>query len=431
MKIVIKRKHRSFRQTIIFLLIISIFLLPSYLAIDFGGIMFSIQRILTIVAFIVCLMDYRRMIHIISQRQIAVLWAVYLLFTYMSDLFARNILYKTWLGIILEQYVVFILTMYYCIFMSNTQSLIKVLQIIAYILCFLGILEFFVGSSFYSLLQTTSREIWTGNFVRGGMYRIMGPYNHALAYGLILAILFPLACYNTKEYKIDYKSNIILEILVIINIVLTGSRSTILVLVAEIVILFSFSNVRNKVKIAGASLIAIIGLALYMTFVKNKVTIYFQHIFFSIFDMLFGSNLITLNTYRADLTLSYRLNLLKLFFSKDINPLTGNGFDFSLGYSIDNYYVSLFIKAGWLGLSSFLILISYVITRAMRKVKKDYIRILGIAVIGYCIHLFFVNELHTISALYMVLGMMYSSYRMEEEKTNGIILNGGNIEIKR
>ncbi|ALS18152.1 hypothetical protein [Clostridium butyricum] len=404
-------KKHSIQYFLIYSLFLSIFLLPSYLAVDFGGSlpMFSIQRIIAIFATMSCLINFkiRRFLSVCSYTKINLLIFTYAIVTFCSGAFNGTVIDKSWMGIVLEQILIFYLFVYFIKYEFSIEKMIILFRFCAFFLCILGIVEYIYGESFYSILQTTEREIWTGNFIRGGSYRIMGPFNHALAYGMVLIVMFPISCYDIKKEKVDLFSNWILVTLIIVNIFFTGSRSTLLVLGLELFLIFMISNGKNKLKIIVISILTIIGIAIYINVVDNAITNNIRTIMYSIVDIIFGTNLSTENIYTADVTVGYRLSLILLLFSKDINPLIGNGYLYSVGYSIDNNYIGMFIKTGWLGIISFLSIIIYVMLRCLSRVKTSRAKVIGIAVLGYCTHLFFVNELHTISILFILLAMMY------------------------
>lgn len=69
--------------------------------------------------------------------------------------------------------------------------------VFSYVIALLGIVEYVLGRSPFSYLETI-KGLYTGRFVRSGSYRIMSSCNHSLGYGLMLVTMVPFACYDRK-----------------------------------------------------------------------------------------------------------------------------------------------------------------------------------------------------------------------------------------
>ena len=83
----------------------------------------------------------------------------------------------------------------------------------------------------------TIRGLYTGGMIRSGSYRIMGPANHSLAYGLILISGLPLLCIDEEKHCFTLFRHLPLLLLVVVNVFLTGSRSTLAVMGLELLLL--------------------------------------------------------------------------------------------------------------------------------------------------------------------------------------------------
>ena len=66
-------------------------------------------------------------------------------------------------------------------------------------LCVLGLVEAVMRKTPFAYLETI-RGLYTGGMIRSGSYRIMGPANHSLAYGLILISGLPLLCIDEEKH---------------------------------------------------------------------------------------------------------------------------------------------------------------------------------------------------------------------------------------
>ena len=103
-------------------------------------------------------------------------------------------------------------------------------------LCVLGLVEAVMRKTPFAYLETI-RGLYTGGMIRSGAYRIMGPANHSLAYGLILISGLPLLCIDEEKHCFTLFRHLPLLLLVVVNVFLTGSRSTLAVMGLELLLL--------------------------------------------------------------------------------------------------------------------------------------------------------------------------------------------------
>lgn len=103
-------------------------------------------------------------------------------------------------------------------------------------LCVLGLVEAVMRKTPFAYLETI-RGLYTGGMIRSGSYRIMGPANHSLAYGLILISGLPLLCIDEEKHCFTLFRHLPLLLLVVVNVFLTGSRSTLAVMGLELLLL--------------------------------------------------------------------------------------------------------------------------------------------------------------------------------------------------
>ena len=253
----------------------------------------------------------------------------------------------------------------------------------AYFLGIYGLVEFVYGKSiFLKFLATVPTTV--GNSYRSGQYRIMGPCGHSLGYGLVLLLFIAVASIDLEKKEIYIFKRPFLMFVLLANVFLTGSRSTLGIAVLELVIIFVCSN-RNSKKMTlvwfGG---AVAGLAVFLLlFYNTKIGQYLLGQISSVIDQVFGTELAAnfgVEVDRLEDSEEYR-KVLPLIFTLDwLNPLIGRGSK-SFGaeingifiHSIDNYYVSQYIKYAYPGLVTyviFLITIACVLLRYLCRKKN-------------------------------------------------------------
>ena len=113
-----------------------------------------------------------------------------------------------------------------------------------YFLGLLGLADYAMGQSLMlKFLKTVPTTVT--NVYRSGQYRIMGPCQHPLGYGLYMILLLPIACIDFEKKEVFLFKRPLLLALLFVNVFLTGSRSTLGIIFLECFLIFLFSNRKN------------------------------------------------------------------------------------------------------------------------------------------------------------------------------------------
>lgn len=302
----------------------------------------------------------------------------------------------------------------------------------AYFFGVYGMIEYACGQSlFLRFLATVPTPVT--NTYRSGHYRIMGPCGHPLGYGLLLLLLIALACIDLEKDEIFLFKRPVLLFLLLINIFLTGSRSTLGIAGLELLLILIFSNRRNIKKSLLSILLAIIVLALFLLlfyrtsigqYILMQITSVIDQVFGTEWAINFGADVSTLNNSEE-----YRKYLPLIFTLDWLNPIIGRGASATFGaqfgdvyvHSIDNYYVSQYIKFAYPGLVSYCLFILMAIGMMIYvsiKYKSGICRLILIATFCYFVNLWWVDSLQTTKYMYIVVAIFYSYYLIirDEEK---------------
>lgn len=145
---------------------------------------------------------------------------------------------------------------------------------------FWGIVEEVTHFNIFSLLNTRG-AILNYNSLRFGLLRIISFSSHAIAYCLYLTMMLCLVFYSFQFCKNRREKTLkqIIYVLVLINAVLTLSRSSLLVLIASQLVLLYFASgfksfILKALKIIAISGIIIIGLSIVNNKVLNAVQMF-------------------------------------------------------------------------------------------------------------------------------------------------------------
>lgn len=305
----------------------------------------------------------------------------------------------------------------------------------AYFLGFYGLLEFAAGRSIMvKLLKTLPSGVTS--LYRSGYYRAMGPCGHALGYGLVLIILIAFACYNIETDEIFVFSRPILIMVLICNVLLTGSRSSQGIAVLELFIIFLVSH-RNRKKqtlvyvLVLASALALFLLVGYKTkigkYILLQITIMIDQIFNTSLSVNFGAEAGRLNdseNYRTFLPLIFKLDWLNPFIGRGVKrsfsaKMYNAAGEYAFIQSIDNFYVSQYIKYAYPGLFSYVAFVITSLSCLVNRFRKNSSRlhvILLIALFCYFLNLWWVDALQTLKYVYIVIA--FSGALVLENKNN-------------
>lgn len=301
----------------------------------------------------------------------------------------------------------------------------------AYFLSVYGFIEYVYGKSiFLKLLATMPTNV--NNGYRSGHYRIMGPCGHSIAYGLLLILFIAVACYDYEKDKIYLFRRPLLLLMLMGNVFLTGSRSTLGVVGFELLLLFILSGKTNIKK----SLLLIVGFfviggVLLIPLRNTGIGRYILGQVMSVIDQVFGTSYAS--AYGVDVqTLSnsteYRKALPYIFTLDWLNPLLGRGNKFSGAevhgvyiHSIDHYYVAQYIKYAYPGLFffvSYMVVAAVTLIRDIVKHHSGLAKIVLVALSMYFLNLWWVDALQTLKFSYLYLAIFYAAKinRRDNEK---------------
>lgn len=312
-------------------------------------------------------------------------------------------------------------------FVIGCRKSFKIIIFCAYFLTVYGLIEYVAGHSLYlQFLRTVPTAVV--NQYRSGRYRIMGPCGHPLGYGLLLLLFISISCIDFDKDEIYIFRRPVLIILLVINVFLTGSRSTLAISIIEILILSLLSNKskrkRTFVILFGA--VGALGVFLLLTF-KTSIGRYVLMQITSVIDLAFDTQLSA--NFGADVTTlenseEYR-EFLPLIFTLDwLNPLVGRGVKRTFGaefeaadgtikylHSIDNYYVSQYIKYAYPGLISyalFILVTAYKMIKEIVEKKSGLLKGLFVGFTCYFVNLWWLDALQTLKFLYVLVALFFS-----------------------
>lgn len=285
-----------------------------------------------------------------------------------------------------------------------------------------GIIEFVYGKSIYHQFLSTMPNAVV-NCYRSGHYRVMGPCGHSLGYGLLLILLIAIACIDIERDEIYLFKRPMLIVLLMLNVFLTGSRSTLGIMFLELFALFLFSNITNIKKTLLVAVLILLGGALFLlAFYNTGIGRYILMQLTSVIDQVFNTEYAA--NFGADVTTlknseEYRKVLPKIFELDWLNPIVGRGVKRSFGacidgtyiISIDNYYIAQYIKYAYPGMISY---IFFIITSCIFmiynifKYKSGLMKAILIAFVCYFVNLWWLDALQTLKYLYILLAIFYA-----------------------
>lgn len=402
-------------------LIITTFLMPQYFGIDIGYDI-TCTRFSLIILFIYVLIN-PKIFRVFTKNCINVLMtiplALYLFVSIYTMVYRVDI--NAFMLVFLE-----ILAMYVLFFgirfVIGVRKSFKAILFCAYFLGIYGVVEFVAGHSLYlQFLRTLPTHVV--NSFRSGHYRIMGPCGHPLGYGLLLLIFVGVSCIDLEKDDIYLFRRPFLLIVLLVNVFLTGSRSTLAICIMEmiLVIIFSKGNYRKKALWYCFVGIFVLGVFILATF-KTPIGRYVLMQITSVIDLAFDTQLSA--KFGADVSTlegseDYREYLPRIFGLDWLNPLIGRGVKHQIGvtftaedgshvyiHSIDNFYVSQFIKYAYPGLvtfSMFIITTVFNIVREIIKRKSGVYKGILICFVCYFFNLWYLDALQTLKFIYVIV----------------------------
>ncbi|MCR5514992.1 MAG: O-antigen ligase family protein [Lachnospira sp.] len=414
----IKDKYeKNFYSKIAWLFLFAIYVLPQYfgfhLAIDFTA-----QRIMLIIVLFIIFtsqVEVKRFTGMIMELKHSIFIGLYIFVTLYTLVLRADI--SAFLNPFIEFLILFTL-----IYLIKTEYgadyVFKWIIRFIYFLLIMGVIEYLLGESLFAKLETI-KGLYTGAFVRSGSYRIMGPAIHSLGYGLMLVTMTPFVVFDYKNNRIDFLLRKGLLILLIVNVFLCGSRSTLSILFFELLALFIFSSKEHKRRF-GAVFVPFILIMIVVVFLTQNMAFgrYVMLQITSIIDEGFGTNFSV--NYGADSALAessnYRAQLYDIFKLKWLNPLVGIGRKRSFGaeingsyvYSVDNYYICEYIRYAYPGLFSYILIIFSFLKDFVKKIyryKDPYCIVLFVGVVSAYANLFWIDSLMNLKYIYILFAL--------------------------
>ena len=297
----------------------------------------------------------------------------------------------------------------------------------AYFLSIYGLIEFATGISFYQkFLKTIPASV--ANSVRSGYYRIMGPCGHALGYGLLLLLFIPIVCVDYKKNKVFLYKRPFLMILLLANVFLTGSRSSLALAAIEVLFITFISDKEQRKK----SIYFTVGIFIFFVFLlvvfyKTRIANYIIMQIAILFDTVFDTQLSVqfgAEVNRLKDSENYRSFLPYIFTLDWLNPLLGRGVKRGFAgkvtnsagqtatiKSVDNYYICQYIKYAYPGLFAY---VSYIIISIKEMIKGLFryryqpIKVLLIGFICYYVNLWWVDALQTLKFVYAYAALFFA-----------------------
>lgn len=401
-------------------LIIALIVMPQYFGIHIG-IDFTCTRFANI--FIILYMVFNRPIftHFIkTATRCEVLWPLlmYLFVAFYTMIFRAD--FKAFFLVFIE-ILTFFMMVYGIRYVVGVRRTIKWILGCAYFLTIYGLIEYVYGQSIFLKFLSTMPNIVTNSY-RSGHYRIMGPCGHSIGYGLFLLLFAAISCYDYEKDRLYLFQRPILLSLTMINIFLTGSRSTLGVVLVVLFLIFVFSDsyCKKKSLFIGFGIVVFFLVALFLL-QNTGIGRYFLGQVSSVIDQVFGTNFATkygIDVETLNNSTEYRKSLPLIFKLDWLNPILGRGNKFSGAeingtfiQSIDHYYVAQYIKFAYPGLISYicyLIVAAYVLIRDGIKYRSGLITLVFISLGTYFLNLWWVDALQTLKISYLFLALYYA-----------------------
>ncbi|MED1471933.1 O-antigen ligase family protein [Bacillus salipaludis] len=318
----------------------------------------------------------------------------------------------------------------------------------AFVLAIFGIIEYSTSFNVFNLLEISPVEGISSNastYIRQGHLRVSTSFLHSLAYGLYLLLMIPIAYYQANVYKKNknkFSFYSILFLLLIINLFLTYSRSTLLTLFAvSFVIFFIFSNLKRKIIIFYSAFFLFFPVAAFsLTSVADDIPVIstIGANTKALSDTFFGTHLVK-DFGKNSEPFSYRNLLINYAFKEQesFENIFGKGIGFirkeplvfnipelnpygpTISTSVDNYYVNVKLELGWIGFTTTLLFLVVVLFSIFKHRKSNnFNRILLVSFSGYLFELTMVGDLYTMQYFWILLAVAsgFNSFKDKNEK---------------
>lgn len=228
-------------------------------------------------------------------------------------------------------------------------------------------------------------------------------------------------CIDEEKHCFTLFRHLPLLLLVVVNVFLTGSRSTLAVMGLELLLLTVLAPGEQRKKLLFTIVPAgLLILLLAFLFPNSPPGHYILLQLSTVVDEMFGTSYAI--RYGVDSTslansASYRDALLDIFTVDWLNPWLGQGSGYHFSWyipggatihSIDNFYVANYIRYGYPGLVVYGLLILQAVGEMVRCgiQKKDRTMLcLALAVCGYFLNLCWMDTLQTIKYAYLPIAL--------------------------
>ena len=417
------REEQFFEKAVSFFLF-SLFVMPQYFGLPTPLFDFTLLRMVLILVLFMMIYDEERkntLAELILHSRLTLVLLPYMFVLLYTMVLRVDI--NAFLNPFLE-IVSFYLLIY--IIRNNLGVERTILYILAflYLMAILGVMEYVLGRSPFSYMETI-KGIYTGRFIRSGNYRIMSSCTHSLGYGLLLVVVAPLAAYDSRNNEVNLLCRPVLFLLLLINVFLTGSRSTLSVFLVETLLLFALSSGTNKKKCILAGFVLVFALAVFLVaFYRTGIAQYIVLQFASILDSILGTQYSVLfggNTEALSSSSNYRDQLKYIFRVQWLNPILGIGrkraftseINGSYIESIDNFYIAEYVRYAYPGLVTYVFFLLYYVWGMLRKSITDGRAVYKVLLVGtgcYLVNLFWVDSLQTLKYLYVILALYICQY---------------------
>ena len=397
----------------------TMFVLPQYFGIPFPLFDLTALRIMIVVVLLMILADTQRMddfIRVVIGSRFTLILIPYLfVITYTCVL---RVDVNAFLNPFIE-----LLTLYLLIYLFQysigMERTIRMIIAFSYLIAILGIVEYVMGRSPFSYLETI-KGLYTGRFIRSGSYRIMSSCNHSLGYGLMLVTMVPFSCLDFEKNEVNLLKRPVLLLLLAANVFLCGSRSTLSVFMVEVFLLVLLVSKQQKKKlILVGSLFLIVFAGLLVVFRNTAIGQYILLQITSIIDELFGTELALnygANPSALSSSSNYRAQLKYIFHVDWLNPFLGLGrkrsfsseINGSFIKSVDNFYIAEFVRYAYPGMIAYIFFVGYFLMGLLKKIWKEpsgLAKILFVGVAGYLLNLLWVDSLQTLKYLYVLFAL--------------------------
>lgn len=412
--------ERSLGKSLVVCFLITYYILPQYFGIRLPGFDMTAQRFLiTMLGVFLLSKESRKKVFWegVHSCRLWPLMAVFLGICLYTAVFRGHI--GTFLYPFIELFGAF-LVIYALKEYLGSEGYLVLFRRMLLVLCLLGIVEAVLRKTPFACLETI-KGLYTGGMIRSGSYRIMGPANHSLAYGLILISGLPLLCIDEQKRCFTVFRHLPLLVLVIVNVFLTGSRSTLAVMGLELLVLTLFAPGDQKKKLLLTVVPAgFLVLVLAFLFPSSPPGHYILLQLSTVVDEMFGTSYALrygVDSLSLKNSASYREALLDIFSVDWLNPWLGQGSGYHFSWyipggatirSIDNFYVANYIRYGYPGMIVYCLLILQAVYEMLRRgvCRRDRVAFcMALSVCGYFLNLWWMDTLQTIKYAYLPIAL--------------------------